>query len=61
MSVATASPPLERLKSALAQVADLKHAESILDWDSRVSMPHAGALARAHATANCSLPAPVLD
>src|SRR5207237_4168790 len=51
VSVATASPPLERLKSALAQVADLKHAESILDWDSRVSMPHAGALARAHATA----------
>ena len=51
MTVATASPPLERLKSALAQVADLKHAESILDWDSRVSMPHAGALARAHATA----------
>ena len=51
MTVATASPPLERLKRALAQVADLKHAESILDWDSRVSMPHAGALARAHATA----------
>jgi len=48
--LATASPPLERLKSALARVADLKHAESILDWDSRVSMPRAGALARAHAT-----------
>jgi carboxypeptidase Taq len=51
LSVGTASPPLERLKSALAEVADLKHAESILDWDSRVSMPHGGALARAYATA----------
>jgi carboxypeptidase Taq len=54
LTVATASRPLERLKSALAEIADLKHAESILDWDSRVSMPHAGALARAHATATIS-------
>ena len=51
MSVQTATPPLERLKGALAEVADLKHAEAILDWDSRVSMPHRGALARAHAAA----------
>src|SRR3989440_2529750 len=54
MSVATTSVPLERLKSALSEIADLKHAESILDWDSRVSMPHAGALARADATATLS-------
>jgi carboxypeptidase Taq len=54
MSVATASLPIDRLKSALAPVADLQHAESILDWDSRVSMPHAGALARAHASATVS-------
>jgi carboxypeptidase Taq len=51
LTIATASPPLERLKRVLAEVADLKHAESILDWDSRVSMPHAGARARASATA----------
>ncbi|TMK74233.1 MAG: carboxypeptidase M32 [Actinobacteria bacterium] len=50
MSVATESPPLERLRTALAEIADLNHAESVLDWDSRVSMPHRGALARAHAT-----------
>src|SRR5438105_8171584 len=54
LSVAATSQPLERLKSALAETADLKHAEPILDWDSRVSMPHAGALARADATATLS-------
>ncbi|HWJ33113.1 MAG TPA: carboxypeptidase M32 [Gaiellaceae bacterium] len=46
MSVATA-PPLDRLKAILAEIADLKHAESIADWDSRVSMPSEGAAARA--------------
>ena len=51
MSVATESPLLDRLRTALAEVADLNHAESVLDWDSRVSMPHRGALARANATA----------
>jgi carboxypeptidase Taq len=51
MSVAVASPPLERLKAILAEIADLKHAESVLDWDARVSMPHAGAQARADASA----------
>jgi carboxypeptidase Taq len=35
----------------LAEVADLRHAEAILDWDSRVSMPRAGAQARADASA----------
>ena len=47
MSVATDSPPLDRLKAILAEIADIKHAESILDWDSRVSMPPRGARARA--------------
>jgi carboxypeptidase Taq len=47
LTVATESSPLERLKALLAVVADLRHADSILDWDSRVSMPHAGAAARA--------------
>jgi carboxypeptidase Taq len=51
MNVATASPPLERLTAILAEIADIKHAESVLDWDSRVSMPHAGAQARAEASA----------
>lgn len=35
----------------LAEVADLRHVDSILDWDSRVSMPHAGAAARAEVSA----------
>jgi carboxypeptidase Taq len=45
--VTTAAAPLDRLKSILAEIADLKHAESIADWDSRVSMPPEGAAARA--------------
>src|SRR5439155_3003615 len=52
LSVATAtSSPLERLKRILGEVADLKHAEAVLDWDSRVSMPPAGAEARAEVSA----------
>jgi len=51
MSVTVDSPPLERLKAILAELADLRHAETILDWDSRVSMPPAGAHARADASA----------
>ncbi len=51
MIVATASPPLERLKAILAEISDLKHVESILDWDARVSMPPAGARARAEVSA----------
>jgi carboxypeptidase Taq len=51
LTVATASPPLERLKTILAEIADIKHAESVLDWDARVSMPHAGAQARAEIAA----------
>jgi len=47
LTVATESPLLERLKAVLAEVADLYHAQQILEWDARVSMPHAGAEARA--------------
>jgi carboxypeptidase Taq len=46
LTLATQSP-VDRLKKALAEVADLNHAESVLDWDARVSMPPAGAGARA--------------
>jgi len=51
LSVTVDSPPLDRLKNALAELDDLRHAEAVLDWDSRVSMPHNGAAARADATA----------
>ena len=47
MTVATESPQLERLKAVLAEVADLSHAQQILEWDARVSMPRAGAPSRA--------------
>src|SRR6185312_4195516 len=47
LTVATESPMLEQLKAVLAEVADLYHAGQILEWDARVSMPHAGAAARA--------------
>jgi carboxypeptidase Taq len=47
LTVATKSSPLERLKAVLAEIADLYHAQQILEWDARVSMPHAGAAARA--------------
>jgi carboxypeptidase Taq len=47
LTTVTESPLLERLKEVLAEIADIYHAEQILDWDSRVSMPHAGAQARA--------------
>ena len=39
MTVATESPLLERLKAVLAEIADLYHAQQILEWDARVSMP----------------------
>jgi carboxypeptidase Taq len=47
LTLATQSPELERLKGVLAEVADLSHAQQILEWDARVSMPRAGAAARA--------------
>ena len=47
MTAATESPLLGRLKAVLAEIADLSHARQILEWDARVSMPHAGAEARA--------------
>jgi carboxypeptidase Taq len=47
----TAPPALDRLRALLGEIADLRHAEQVLDWDSRVSMPHAGAQARADASA----------
>ena len=50
MSVA-AAPPLDRLKAILAEIADLHHAETIADWDARVSMPPEGAAARADVVA----------
>jgi carboxypeptidase Taq len=48
---ATAPPALDRLRVLLAEIADLRHAEQVLDWDSRVSMPPKGAVARADAAA----------
>ena len=51
MSTSTAAPPLERLKKILGEIADLAHAETIVDWDSRVFMPRAGAGARANVSA----------
>jgi carboxypeptidase Taq len=54
LSVTAAAPPLERLKGILAELADLRHAESILAWDSRVSMPYAGARALADVSAPVS-------
>src|SRR3989442_3534235 len=51
LTVATESPLLERLKAVLAEIADLNHAQQILEWDARVSMPHAGAKARADVSA----------
>ena len=50
-SVVTQPRPLERLKAMLAEIADIEHAEAVLDWDSRVSMPPAGAQARAELAA----------
>jgi len=47
LTVATESPQLERLKAVLSEIADLSHAQQILAWDARVSMPRAGAKARA--------------
>jgi carboxypeptidase Taq len=51
LSVATESPQLERLKAVLGEIADLYHAQQILEWDSRVSMPRAGSRARADVSA----------
>jgi carboxypeptidase Taq len=51
LTVTTSAPPLERLKELLAEIADIRHTESVVDWDSRVSMPHAGAAARADVSA----------
>jgi carboxypeptidase Taq len=51
MSVTTATDPLERLKTILAEIADFEHTEQLLDWDARVSMPPGGAEARAQVSA----------
>jgi carboxypeptidase Taq len=51
VSATNGSPPLERLKAILAEIADLQHAEAVSDWDSRVSMPPEGAEARANVVA----------
>jgi Zn-dependent M32 family carboxypeptidase len=47
----TAPPGLDRLRALLAEIADLRHAEQVLDWDARVSMPQKGAESRADAAA----------
>jgi carboxypeptidase Taq len=49
LTVATASPPLDRLKLLLAEIEDLRRVEQLLDWDQHVFMPPAGAAARAEA------------
>jgi carboxypeptidase Taq len=49
--VASAPPALDRLRALLAEIADLRHAEQVMDWDSRVSMPLKGAESRADAAA----------
>jgi carboxypeptidase Taq len=51
LTVIAGAPPLSRLKAILAEIADLRHVETIVDWDSRVFMPHAGAAARANLSA----------
>jgi carboxypeptidase Taq len=51
LRVIAGAPPLSRLKAILAEIADLRHVETIVDWDSRVFMPHAGAAARANLSA----------
>ena len=33
----------DRLKSLLGEVADLRHAADLLEWDERVCMPSGGA------------------
>jgi carboxypeptidase Taq len=40
-----------RLKERLGEIADLQHAESLADWDSRTFMPPEGAEARANVVA----------
>ncbi len=44
------APALDRLRAIVGEIADLRHAEQLLGWDSRVFMPHAGAAARADAS-----------
>ncbi|MDX6436162.1 MAG: carboxypeptidase Taq [Gaiellaceae bacterium] len=51
MTTGTQEPSLERLKKVLAEIADISHAEHILDWDARVFMPRGGAKARADVAA----------
>jgi carboxypeptidase Taq len=52
LTVTTTAPPaLDRLRGLLAEIADLRHTEQVMDWDSRVSMPPKGAESRADAAA----------
>jgi carboxypeptidase Taq len=52
MTVSVEAPPqLGRLRELLGVVADLRHAEAIASWDSRVTMPVRGAPARADVSA----------
>jgi len=54
MTVAPAVSPLDRLRAILAELMDVRHADTLLDWDSRVSMPPGGADARANVLATLS-------
>ena len=42
---------LESLKAILGELADLRHAEAIAEWDSRTFMPAGGSEARANVVA----------
>ena len=33
MTTVADSPPLDRLKAILGEIADVQHAESVADWD----------------------------
>jgi carboxypeptidase Taq len=49
-ATAEQAPALDRLREIVGEIADLRHVEQVLGWDSRVFMPHAGAAARADAS-----------
>jgi carboxypeptidase Taq len=48
---AAAPPELPRLRRLLGEQADLRHAQTVLGWDSRVGMPPRGSAARAEISA----------
>ena len=56
MTIADATAPLDKLRAVLAEISDLQHTEMLLDWDSRVFMPHAGARSRADTASTVGRP-----